>query len=429
MWEKIWPLTAYFCLSKKILESSSNEDKMEPLLNLSLSSSNGQNISSTQEPRQSDPTENVEFKATKVFFYMFILICSTLGNIAVVWIICSSKKMRKSSNFLILNLSICDLVTPVISIPFDFALEERGYSWFYGKTMCKFIWPCATLTTTSSSLILAAISFDRYRFLMHPFKTKLSWKQIQMIAVLSHIMSLLCVLPYIYVLELRGDNCVENWPDGFPFRKGYTLLLFLVQYAIPLVFMVVMYALAISNLRVSSHRVRKWTNEDIDISNVKRGENLHWLKSPNAKATRMFVVVVVVFAVFMFPNQVLWLWLDIGENESSPNLPTVKVICWLFTYTNSVGNPLIYFKFNRDFSKGLKRLAMCLACRTRRRVFERAQFISPPDSGTSETNESLLRKMSISLLRKSFSIRKKWNSQNRWWIKIDQYKCLSEIKC
>ena len=356
---------------------------------------NNTNLSTTQVSSQGDPTQTVDVKAAKVFFYFFILICSTFGNIVVAWIICSSKKMRTPSNFLILNLSICDLITPLVSIPFDFALEENGYSWFYGEVMCKIAWPCATLTATSSSLTLAVISLDRYRSIMHPFKIRLSSKAIQMIIAAVHLTSLLFVLPYIYVLELNGDNCEEHWPKGFAFRKGYTLVLFLIQYAIPLVFMIVMYALAIESLRISSEQVRKWSIKETVPASIKC-RRFAWLKSPNAKATKMFIIIVLVFAVFMFPNQVLWMWLDFGNNASHPYLPTIQVICWLFTYTNSVCNPMIYFIFSHDFRNGLNRLILC--CKRCDLTYKGFTIV---DSGTVETsNESSFRKLSIMSIRK-----------------------------
>ena len=334
---------------------------------------------SSGEENSGDPAATLEFKAIKIFFYIFILICSTIGNSMAAFVICTSKKMRTPSNLLILNLSICDLVTPLVSIPFDFALEENDNVWFYGSFMCKFLWPCSTFSSTAAALTLAAISLDRYRLIMHPFKEKLSSKQVKMIIVAVHVVSLLFVLPYIIALELRGSSCDEYWPEYFPYRKAYTIILFLTQYSLPLIFMVVMYSLALKNLRLSTHKMRKnsirsYTDQDkrkySNSLNAKkrpvrklslRKATSFW-KTPNARATKMFIVVVVVFAIFMFPNQVLWMWLDLGQNESSPYLQLIKVVCWLFTYTNSVCNPVIYCLFSQDFRKGFKGLLLSMVC-------------------------------------------------------------------
>jgi len=317
------------------------------------------------------------FRVTKIFFYFLILSASTFGNSMVAWII--TRKMRTSSNYLILNLAICDLVTPVISIVFDFILEENNYVWFYGGAMCKLLWPAQTYFTCASSLTLAAISLDRYRLIMHPFKTRLSMKQIYVLILFVHLFSMVCVSPYVYVLGLKNGSCEENWP-AFTYRQGYTLFLFLAQYALPLLFMAVVYGLAVRALCNTSAKMRKNSinpnKQQRKLSNdsektprrkisktnsiMRRISRISvqidiW-STPNAKATKMFIVVVVVFAIFMFPNQVVWLWADFGGGINSPNFTNISIVCWLFTYTNCVVNPVIFGVFSKDFRKGFKKI-------------------------------------------------------------------------
>ena len=328
--------------------------------------------------------ETTDFKVTKIFFYFLILSASTFGNMMVAHIISTTRKMRTPSNFLILNLAVCDLVTPLISIVFDFVLEENNYIWFYGRVMCKLLWPAQTYFTCSSSLTLAAISLDRYRLIMHPFKTRLSMKQICILICLVHVFSLVAVSPYVYVLSLRNGSCDENWPE-FSYRQAYTLFLFLVQYGLPLCFMVVMYGLAVRALYASSAKMRD-NSITSNMSQLVRRESeasqknprkvsttnsimrklstisarIDIWSTPNAKAMQMFIVVVVVFAIFMFPNQVVWVWADFGGGINSPNFTNISIVCWLFTYTNCVVNPIIFGVFSKDFRKGFKRIFECL---------------------------------------------------------------------
>lgn len=65
---------------------------------------------------------------------------SIFGNSMVVYIINNIRKMCIVFNFLILNLVICDLVILLLSIVFDFVLEENNYEWIYGGVMCKVLW-------------------------------------------------------------------------------------------------------------------------------------------------------------------------------------------------------------------------------------------------------------------------------------------------
>ena len=351
--------------------------------------SNGSFPSSQPDGAQGETTS---FKITKIVFYILILSASTFGNSMVAHIISTTRKMRTPSNILILNLAICDLLTPIISIVFDFILEENSYVWFYGGVMCKLLWPAQTYFTCASSLTLAAISLDRYRLIMHPFKTRLSMKQICILICMVHVFSLAAVSPYAYFLSLNNGSCEENWPK-FVYRQAYTFFLFLVQYGLPLCFMALMYGLAVRALcntsakmrdnSISSnmaHLVRRESDAESPkklqrkvsransvmkkLSTVSSRVRVDIWSTPNAKATKMFIVVVVVFAIFMFPNQVVWLWADFGGGINDPDFTKISIVCWLFTYTNCVVNPIIFAIFSKDFRKGFKRIFeyICRCC-------------------------------------------------------------------
>jgi len=124
--------------------------------------SNGSSLSRTGPAMDTFSSESSEFKTLKLFLYFAILTFSSVGNGLVFYLIsCNRRLRRESSNTLLLNLSACDFLTPLLSIPFDLVLEERGYLWPYGAFMCRALWPASTLTATASALTLAAISLDR----------------------------------------------------------------------------------------------------------------------------------------------------------------------------------------------------------------------------------------------------------------------------
>ena len=69
----------------------------------------------------------------------------------------------------------------------------------------------------------------------------------------------------------------------------------------------------------------------------------------NVRVTKLFIAIVGIFAIFMLPNQVVWLWIDFGNGLQHSRLNTIKIICWLFTYTNCICNPFIFITFFKDF--------------------------------------------------------------------------------
>ena len=327
--------------------------------------------------------EPLPFKVTKIVLYVLILIFGTVGNTMIILIICKFKHMKKTpGNLFILNLAVCDLLTPLISIPVDLALVENNYVWHLGPVLCKVLPPVMTFIATVSPLTLAAISLDRYRTLLHPFKRRLDKRTVKIFIALVHICSGILVLPNMITLELYPDGyCKEVWLDPV-LSKMYTFVLFLGQYALPLAFMATMYIVAARSLFASTQRARSMSlnsGTNSAMSTGKRSRNgsgqeslslnetlgpreansydslqRHFRRESlhNVQVTKMFIVIVVVFAILTLPLEVLWIWSEFFGGNANRYYPTIAVVCRLFTYANSCFNPFIFYKFSRDFHKG-----------------------------------------------------------------------------
>ncbi|XP_031566322.1 neuropeptide FF receptor 2-like [Actinia tenebrosa] len=326
------------------------------------------NLSSIVASDHIPPDASLGFVIFKIMIYVVIVVMTMVGNVLVITVIRYDKKMRGSSHILILNLAVCDLITPTISIPFDLAYEELNYAWPFGGVMCKMLWPGQTFTTTSSALILTAICIDRYRALVYPFKVRWAGKFCLMVFSM-YTLALVMVVPYMLVLHLdeggKNVDCSEKWPSPQKaFRKAYTIVLFLSQYALPLVIMITLYSITLRSLFNNSkqflsesnimktgsqirHKSRDDSQRELSLQEIRKEQHL--------KVTKMFITVVIVFAVSMFPNQVLWLWVDFGNLVNNEYFPIIAIICRIFTYSNSVLNPFIYGLYSKDFRSGYKK--------------------------------------------------------------------------
>ena len=278
---------------------------------------------------------------------------------------------RLPGNLFIVNLALCDLLTPLISIPLEMMLLENENTWVLGPALCKLLPAAATFFATSSSLILAAISLDRYRTLMHPFKQRLDKRRVKLLIAFVHCCSGILIIPHVITSQLSPSvQCIENWPNEL-LPKIYTFVLFFAQYAGPLVFMAAMYIFAARNLFVTTQRARSYS---ISSANSTGNRNTsprrvldprevgcsrdslerHFRKhnEQNAQITKVFIAIVVVFAVFTLPIEILWIWGEFAGGVSHRLYPTIAVVCRLFTYANSCLNPIIFYKFSRDFHRG-----------------------------------------------------------------------------
>lgn len=226
--------------------------------------------------------------------------------------------------------------------------------------------------------------FSRFRLLMHPFIPRLTKKQIKFVIISVHVLSLVIIIPYVSFLKLEDHECIEQWPQ-LGYRQAYTVVLFLAQYALPLVFMTTMYTVALvklynvtsntSQMRMESQHPRRVSANRRKISGSSQFSETNnnaagnGKKNPirklssrvaytmsrgfdvesNVRVTMMFIVIVAIFAIFMLPNQIVWLWMDFGAGNDHIRLNLIKIVCWLFTYTNCVCNPVIFVIFCKEF--------------------------------------------------------------------------------
>jgi len=89
------------------------------------------------------------------------IISALLGNLFVIIAFCLKKKLRKPTNYFIVNLAAADLTLAVMILPMSAAYDVTG-NWMFGAELCL-IWSATDiLVSTASILNLVAISADRY---------------------------------------------------------------------------------------------------------------------------------------------------------------------------------------------------------------------------------------------------------------------------
>lgn len=307
----------------------------------------------------------------------------------------------------------------------------------------------------------------RYRAVMKPMKSRLSTRQTGIIIATIWMISLALVLPYILVLRVTNNNCIEVWPSD-TIRKIYTIGLFVFQYALPLTIIAIAYTRVVLRLRMQAERMAKnfeimmkppspplvqencknvnpLASEPADngslasplidrkislngnketqtcentllnspnpgkmpfLSRIK--DDKHYaesnylvpkivdkqsLASPlpprkstskknerkqsyltynsivrqkearrlehNKKIVNMLLLVVLLYAVCLLPNQVVWLWYEFGSGQTWAHINELLIFGSIMVYVNSSVNPLLYAGMNEEFRKGFARMLRC----------------------------------------------------------------------
>ena len=299
-----------------------------------------------------------ELVIANIVIDILILTVSVLGNFLVIFTIIHDKKLQTTCNFLLLHLAISDISLVVVNIPFDIHTLVNGSRWRFGDFLCKILYPINTVFYISSALILTVISLDRYRVFVQTFKAKLRRAQAKKLILSIYVFSIASVIPYMLSLKLEGEVCFENWPKFF-YRQLYTVFLFSIQYAVPLVIMTAVYTSIARHLMRKTQRVSlssRGPRERISLysgaSTKTRCERER--EQRNKKALKTIITVVIVFCVFMLPYQLLWIIADF-QGMSEEKLSKLSKLFVIFSYIGSCTvNPFIYGVGDRQFRKGYR---------------------------------------------------------------------------
>jgi somatostatin receptor 1 len=101
-------------------------------------------------------------------FYAILFLIGTFGNGLVLISIVRSSRLRTVTNTYLLNIAIADILL-LLSIPF-LIITILANGWIFGNVLCKMYYNFIHINQYVSSLLLAALSFDRYLAVCHPIR-------------------------------------------------------------------------------------------------------------------------------------------------------------------------------------------------------------------------------------------------------------------
>ena len=299
-----------------------------------------------------DDTETpAVFKAIKLSLYAIIFLISVIGNTLVCIVVARRRRMRTVTNLFVLNLAVSDLAVTCICIPFDIPVQENNYKWPYGGFVCKLLYPLQTVAMFASIFTLTAVSLNRYWAIVYPLRRQMRKIHAVCVIVIIWIISVVLAVPYVFVLHLNETtmDCGEYWP-GMNYRKAYTASLFVLQYMLPLTVITLAY------LRIGLELGRCATVKNAIVVNTV----LHRAQRNEAqKVVRMLIVVTLLFAICVLPNNVMWMWLDFGNGAEYSRFWDMVAITNIILFANSAANPIAYTICHENFREEFKLYITC----------------------------------------------------------------------
>ena len=291
---------------------------------------------------------DIQIVVTVMAVTAFLL--ATIGNSLVIYIVYTVNHMKNSTNILIANMAVADLLMS-IDLPYIlkfFFIWSGWFGTFMGAALCKFFHSAQVGSLIASVFSLVAVSLDRSFAILYPLEPIMTTKVVGFAIAIIWLGALAFMIPVMFVATAKREEetktviCIEDWSALS--REVYTLILFVIGYAIPLFAITVAYFLAA--LRLCR---RKLPGHQNPIAHKK-------VQKTSRRATVMLVTVVVVFALSWLPFQVLEM-IATYNFKFFLEIPiqVIFVLPW-FGYYNSAINPILYVIFSGNYRREFYRI-------------------------------------------------------------------------
>ncbi|XP_078357472.1 QRFP-like peptide receptor [Oculina patagonica] len=145
-------------------------------------------------------------RIAKTFGYCIIFVVSLVGNISIGIIVYKTKTMRKTINFLIVNMAMSDLLFPIFGIPLILT-ELHFSSWLIsgllGQALCKLLPFLQDVSVAVSVQSLVLIAVDRFGAVVFPLRSPLTSSKLCPYFILTAwITAIILIAPNLIAFKL-----------------------------------------------------------------------------------------------------------------------------------------------------------------------------------------------------------------------------------
>ncbi|XP_055540717.1 D(2)-like dopamine receptor [Wyeomyia smithii] len=183
-------------------------------------------------------------------FVMLFIFAGGLGNILVCLAVALDRKLQNVTNYFLLSLAIADLLVSLFVMPLGAIPGFLGY-WPFGVTWCNIYVTCDVLACSASILHMCFISLGRYLGIRNPLGSRHhSTKRLTGIKIALVWLLAMLVSSSITVLGIINRNNIMPGPRECVINnRAFFVFGSLVAFYIPMVMMVITYALTVQLLR------------------------------------------------------------------------------------------------------------------------------------------------------------------------------------
>ena len=297
------------------------------------------------------PDVSVEDKVSFILFSILFL-GGLLGNSGITYTIIRRKKMRTTTNWLILNLTLSCLFIILVTIPLINIL--RYIDWPFGAVGCKYlVMPPMECFAGVCVLTHTAIALVRYYIITHSMTH--TFTPMVIVIIIITIWTIPFLIQSVSIMGILGEGIViagKYCELFFKFngaRMIYHTLVFFLTYVFPMIAT----AFAYVRIHLEVRRSIKQVHGHVDLT------MLTYRDRQSRKMDRILMIMYIFFACSTLPIQLLHFVEAVGVNMADAHIYFMFLLA-LF-YMQVLVNPLILSCVSDEFRQEFCRLFRCKA--------------------------------------------------------------------
>ncbi|XP_019617455.1 PREDICTED: prokineticin receptor 2-like [Branchiostoma belcheri] len=287
--------------------------------------------------------------------YTSTMIVCGVGNLLLLIVIATYKKMRTITNALIANLALSDFILAVVCIPFimDYYIVRPDRTWAYGDAFCAVVNYIRMASLYVSTNALLVIAVDRYLVIMSPQIPRMSPRVVALTILAVWVISMLLAVPAAHFSQAvpyvtqGGAFCGQVWKIHHEKSyKAYYLFMLIFEFIIPVLIMCFCYiriGMRIWFRTIPGHHTQ---SQQASVQNSKE------------KVIRLLIVIVGLFILCWLPYYVYAVIRDFFPYVLQLNAhnTTIYFIVEAIGIANSMINTVVYIGMNHNARKFMRKL-------------------------------------------------------------------------
>ena len=332
--------------------------------------------------RSHGPSKTTSQDIVFATLYSFMVFFGVVGNGVVIAIVRKTPSMRTTTNYLLLNLAVADLLTLLLCPGiYDFALNSLRINSTLGDIVCKLFTGNAVVCITfdASVLTLCVIAVERYVAIVKPFKSS-SWnissKNTKLVIVVIWILSFILSFPDSLWTMYKKDPssrypCTRPWT----LEQESTVKAYIIAHCLV---MIVFPSILISFCYLSILKVLKWDLSDPAIDEAEKNSMKRLLKLLVSLAAAFCALCLPFACFFMYVTAIT----DVQIKQDFVQLFLAHRIVRLLIFFNSFINPLLYAAQSANYRKAMDGICCCTEdVDSGRQAMKLINITSPPGVG------------------------------------------------